>query len=112
VKVALFHPEVLKMLRGCNTEVKKKFGDLIYDLQAGKLIGPPDSKTFHAIKKGVFELRVKDQRNGYRVFYFTKVADKILIFHMFQKKADKTPLKEINTGKIRLNEMLEVLNEK
>ena len=91
MKAALFHPEVIKALRSCSSEVKKKFGDLIFDLQAGKQLGPPDSKTFSTIKKGVFELRIKDKGNAYRVFYFTKIEDKIIIFHIFQKKANKTP---------------------
>jgi phage-related protein len=31
---------------------------------------------------------------------------------MFQKKENKTPLKEINTGRLRLKEILENINEK
>jgi len=31
---------------------------------------------------------------------------------MFQKKSKKTPLKETNTGRLRLKEILENLNEK
>lgn len=112
MKEALFHSEVIKHLRSCNIEIRKKYGDLIYDLQMGKLLGPPESKPFNTIQKGVFELRVRDEGNAYRVFYFTKVKDKILIFHMFQKKDNKTPIKEINTGKLRLKELLESIDEK
>ena len=112
MKEAIFHSEVIKYLRSCNNEIRKKFGDLIFDLQMNKMIGPPDSKPFQTIEKGVFELRIRDQGNAYRAFYYIKIKEKIIIFHMFQKKENKTSLKEINTGKIRLKEILENLNEK
>lgn len=111
MKVTLFHSEVIKYLRNCNTEIRKKTGDLIFDLQQGKILGPPQSKSFSTIEKGVFELRIKDNTNAYRVFYYTKIKETIIVFHMFQKKTNKTPLKEINTGKLRLKEILENLNE-
>ncbi|MES0489036.1 MAG: type II toxin-antitoxin system RelE/ParE family toxin [Leptospirales bacterium] len=112
MKGTLFHSEVVKYLRACDTEVRKKIGDLIFDLQLGKTLGPPESKPFTTIKKGVFELRLKEAGNAYRVFYYTKIKDSIIVFHMFQKKSNKTPLKEINTGRLRLKEIVEHLNEK
>jgi predicted XRE-type DNA-binding protein len=48
-----------------------------------------------SVAVGVEELRVKDRSGAYRVFYYTKLADSVLIFHAFAKKTQKTPLKEI-----------------
>lgn len=59
-----------------------------------------------SIAQGVHEIRLKDKSGIYRVFYFTKVKDKILIFHAFKKKTQKTPKKDIDLGKKRLKEML------
>lgn len=56
---------------------------------------------------GVSEIRVKDSSGIYRVFYYTKIKDKILIFHSFTKKTEATPKYELKLGKIRLNKLLQ-----
>jgi len=58
------------------------------------------------VEHGVHELRVKDRTRQYRIFYFTKKADAILIFHFFKKKSQETPKQEIEAAKNRLKEML------
>ena len=58
------------------------------------------------VGKGVEEIRIRDVSGAYRVFYFTRFQDAILIFHAFKKKTQKTSKKEINLGKKRLQEML------
>ena len=112
MKEAIFHNDVLKVLRSCHPEVRKKIGDLIKDLQDGFSLKMPDSRPFDSIRKGVFELRVKGKDGSYRVFYFTKIKEVIIVFHMFKKKSQKTPKNEISSAKARLGEILEVLNEK
>ncbi len=62
-----------------------------------------------SIAAGVEELRLKHKNGIYRVFYYVKFAEAILIFHAFIKKTEKTPTQEIETAKKRLKEML---NEK
>ena len=59
-----------------------------------------------AVAVGVEELRVKDRSGAYRVFYYTRWADSVLIFHAFTKKTQKTPLHEITLARIRLKELL------
>lgn len=66
----------------------------------------PLSKTMTSVGTGVEELRVKDASGTYRVFYFARLADSILVFHAFQKKTEKTPNEEIRLGQKRLKEML------
>lgn len=58
------------------------------------------------IETGVHELRLKDSTGQYRVFYYTKVKDAILVFHFFKKKTQTTPKKEFETAKNRLRSML------
>lgn len=48
----------------------------------------------------------KDRTGAYRVFYFTRIADAVLIFHAFEKKTLKTPPAEIELARKRLKEML------
>ena len=59
-----------------------------------------------SIGAGVEELRLKDRSGAYRVFYYTRVAESVLIFHAFEKKSQKTPPHEIVLARKRLKEML------
>lgn len=58
------------------------------------------------VANGVHELRIKNTAGQYRIFYFIKLLDAILVFHFFKKKTQETPKKEIETGKRRLGEMI------
>jgi phage-related protein len=58
-----------------------------------------------SVGPGVEELRIKDRTGAFRVFYLARRADAVLIFHAFQKKTQKTPQKEIELGRKRLEEM-------
>ena len=58
------------------------------------------------VGKGVEEIRVKDASGIYRAFYLAKFKNKVLVFHLFMKKTQKTPQKEINLGKKRLKELM------
>jgi phage-related protein len=67
----------------------------------------PLSKSMPSVGKGVEELRVKDSSGAYRVFYYARLHDRVLVFHAFQKKTEKTPKHEIEIGKKRLKELLD-----
>jgi len=75
-------------------------------LAEGENPGMPISRPMPVVDHGVHELRIKDRSGQYRVFYYTKKADAILIFHFFKKKTQETPSQEIETAKGRLEEML------
>jgi phage-related protein len=93
-------------LKDCPKEVKKAFGDAIWDLQRGFTLYMPLSKPMPQVALGVDELRTKDQNGIYRTFYYRKSKRGILIFHVFVKKTKKTLLNEIKLGKKRLKAML------
>ena len=59
------------------------------------------------VAAGAYELRVKDADGIYRVFYYLKSAEGILVFHAFVKKTQATPQNEIETARKRLWEMLD-----
>ncbi|HHB75055.1 MAG TPA: type II toxin-antitoxin system RelE/ParE family toxin [Desulfobulbus sp.] len=72
-------------------------------IEFGSNLGMPHTKS---LKNGLFELRVKGREGIARVFYCTKVDKKIIMLHTFIKKSQKTPRKEINIAKARMNEVL------
>jgi phage-related protein len=87
--------------------VRREFGKTIFDLQRGEKLSMPLSRPMPLVASGVEELRISDRSGAYRVFYYTKLANSILIFHAFAKKTQKTPLNEIALAQKRLKEMLE-----
>lgn len=68
----------------------------------GPNLGLPHTK---AIKDGLFELRIKSKEGIARVFYCTMMKNKIYMLHVFVKKTQKIPNKELKIAFSRLNEV-------
>ena len=73
-------------------------------MEFGSNLGMPHTK---AIGGGLFELRVKGKEGIARVFYCTRVGKRIVILHVFVKKTQKIPRKELNLAKRRMREVLD-----
>ncbi len=71
-------------------------------LEFGSNLGLPHTK---AIENGLFELRVKSKEGIARVFFCTKVGEKIIMLHSYIKKSQKIPKKEIKIAKSRMSEV-------
>lgn len=110
MKPALFHPKVRVVLRAFPEEVRRELGKAIFDLQKGAILTMPLSKPIPSVGSGVDELRIKDRTGVFRVFYLSRRADSVLIFHAFQKKTQKTSQRDIELGQKRLEEMLDEKN--
>lgn len=106
MKPALFHPKARDTIRIFPEDVRREFGKVIFDLQNGHKLSMPLSRPMPSIAVGVEELGVRDRSGAYRIFYYTKLADSLLIFHAFAKKTQKTPSHEIALAQKRLREML------
>ncbi len=57
--------------------------------------------------KDIWELRVKQASNNYRIFYFTMKSNLIILLNAFQKKTSKTPSNELNKAIDYMNDCLE-----
>jgi len=112
MREAIFHDEATEALKSFPKAARAELGWLIERLQAGDTLVEPLSKPMTSVGKGCHELRYKDETGAYRTFYYLKHEKGILIFHAFKKKTQKTPKKEIETGKQRLKSLLkEIENE-
>ncbi len=69
----------------------------------GSNLGMPHPR---AMGEGLFELRVKGQEGIASVFYCTIVQQRIIMLHVFIKKSQKTPKRELEIAKRRLREVL------
>lgn len=105
-KKVIFHRRAKEIIQGFSKAVRRDIGELLFELQRGGSLDMPTAKPMSTVAVGAYELRVKDADGIYRVFYYLKSAEGILVFHAFGKKTQTTPQNEIETAKKRLWEML------
>lgn len=67
---------------------------------------PVDAKPMSKIGVGVFELRLDDDQNEYRVIYVVKFEEAIWILHAFSKKTRKTRKSDIDIAKNAYRDLL------
>ncbi len=72
-------------------------------LEFGSNLGMSHTKS---LGEGLIELRVKSKEGTARVFYCTMVGSRIVMLHLFIKKSNNIPKKEIQIAKNRMKEML------
>lgn len=106
MKDVLWHKQAKLVVSKFPESVRRELGYMIYRLQMGDLLSMPHSKTMREVGNGVNELRVRSSDGQYRVFYYLKSAQGILVFHAFIKKTQKTSKSDIAIGKQRLLELL------
>lgn len=99
MKVIRIHSKVAKELEDLELSLKQKLAELLALLAESENLGMPVSRPKPVVEHGVHELRMKDHTGQFRIFYFMKEADVILVFHLFKKKTQETPAQEIETGK-------------
>jgi phage-related protein len=68
----------------------------------GPDLGMPHTR---AMGRGLFELRIKASEGIARVFYCTLVGKQIVLLHQFTKKSEKTPRKELDIARRRMEEI-------
>lgn len=72
-------------------------------LEFGSNLGMPHTKF---LEDGLIELRVKGKEGIARIFYCTLTQKRIVMLHSFIKKSNKTPMKEIQTARKRMQEVI------
>jgi phage-related protein len=92
-------------LRRLPDSVQETAGFQLFKLQQGK--EPDDWKPMPVVGLGVQELRVRDERGAFRVFYVAKFDEAVYVLHVFQKRSQRTGRRVLEVGKIRYNDLLE-----
>ena len=88
-----------EFIRSLDEIARKQIVRSIHNLEKeGNLLGMPDSRH---LTEDLFELRIRDRSNAYRMIYFyDKDEDKLIIVTSgFVKKTQKTPPEEIERAK-------------
>ena len=71
-------------------------------LEFGPNLGMPHTKS---LKEGLLELRLKSREGIARVLYCTIINKKIVMLHVFIKKSQKIPKKELGIAFKRMKEV-------
>ena len=96
---------VEKFVEGLSQSLQEDFFLALDRLRQGEILEMPLSKPLFNIALGLHELRFKERRNIYRVFYFIKRGDAIYLVHVLQKKTATIPDKDRRLILRRLKEV-------
>lgn len=105
-KPVRFYSPIRHLIRGWPVAVKKELGAILTRLQKGEVIGMPDIRSMPSVASGAAEVRISDRTGSYRAFHLVHTRHGILVFHAFTKKAQRTPRREIDVGRTRLQQFL------
>ena len=95
---------VIDFLEEQDARTRNKIEEAIQTLEQRNVgIGYPLARP---IEGKLWELRIEQQTNIYRVFYFFFTGRQIILLHAFQKKTQKTPNREIQIALKRMSEYL------
>jgi phage-related protein len=85
----------LDFFESLRPEIKKKFN---WVLQLISTVERVPEKYFKHLSgtTGIFEIRIDYGSNTYRVFCFFADNNTLILMNVFQKKTNKTPLKELS----------------
>jgi phage-related protein len=103
LKIIYWHGNTLDTVRKFPRSVRVGIGSELYLLQIGEK--PIDSKPMTIVGRGVWEIRVRDNKNAYRVLYLVKNNDGIHVLHAFQKKTQRISRPDVDLGKSRYRKL-------
>ena len=96
---------VRKFVDGLSQGLQEDFLLALDRLRQGEALDMPLSKPLFNIALGLYELRLKERRSIFRVFYFIKRGDAIYLVHAMQKKTGTIPNKDRQLILRRLKEI-------
>jgi len=102
-KIEFYNESVKESVKKLHPTIKGKFEAIREKiLEEGPDIGMPFTK---AMGKGIFEIRAKGQAGIARGLFCTIKNNTIIILHVFIKKTQKTPKKELELAIKRMKEV-------
>ena len=87
-------------LRDFPDDARLEAGYQLHEVQNGN--DPSDWKPMKTIGAGVREIRVREASGAFRIIYVASLKEQIIVLHVFQKKTQQTPQKDIDLAANRL----------
>jgi phage-related protein len=106
-KPVVFHGGSLGDLREFPEAARRRTGYQLRRVQDG--LDPLDWKPMTAIGKGVREIRVSDDTGAYRAICLMTLPDAVHVYHVFQKKTQKTAQHDLEIARKRYQEHMQSL---
>ena len=102
-KPILWVASSLSDLRAFPEDARRVAGFELRRVQQG--VQPTDYKPMATVGPGVEEIRVRT-RQEHRVFYVARFEEGVYVLHAFEKRSRKTPTREIEVARTRLQDVL------
>lgn len=102
-KALLWVGSSLNDLRAFPEDARRVAGFELRRVQQG--LQPTDYKAMPTVGPGVEEIRVHTKQE-HRVFYLARFEEGVYVLHAFEKRSRKTPGRELEVGRARLQEVL------
>jgi phage-related protein len=98
-----FLGDSLDVLRRFPEVARRRAGYQLDRVQRG--VEPDDWKPMSTIGAGVREIRIREESGTFRVIYVTKFAGTVYVLHCFQKKTQRTTVRDIEIATRRYKEL-------
>jgi phage-related protein len=97
-------------LRSFPVVARQRAGYQLYLVQMG--LDPTDWKPMPSIGSGCREIRVRADRDTYRVIHVASIGDSVYVLHCFQKKSQQTTKADVDLAKQRYRQVADRLRTK
>lgn len=105
-KVIVFEDHFKVFRKTLDRETLKKLYQVLTLIMMVKVIPVKYLKSIEG-RKGLFEIRVEQGNNIYRVFCCFDEGNVVILFNGFQKKTQKTPIEQIDKAEALMNKYFE-----
>ena len=92
-------------VRAFPVRARRTAGYQLLRVQQG--LEPSDWKPMATVGPGVREIRIQ-AGTAYRVFYIARFAEGVYVLHAFEKRTRKTTRKDLDVGRTRYRDLLEL----
>jgi phage-related protein len=110
VKDVVFVGSAGEDLRRFPTAARQRAGYQLYLVQTG--VDPTDWKPMPSVGTGCRELRIRADREAFRVVYVATIGDAVYVLHAFQKKTQRTAKTDIDLAKQRYKQAVDIVQTK
>ncbi|MEO0830146.1 MAG: type II toxin-antitoxin system RelE/ParE family toxin [Pseudomonadota bacterium] len=100
MKRIVFLGDALDQVRSFPEGARKEAGVQLHKVQQG--LEPSDWKPMGTVGSGVREIRIREDGGAFRIIYVAQLADAVVVLHAFEKKAQKTPKRDLDLANDRL----------
>lgn len=100
MKRIVFLGDALDQVRSFPESARKEAGVQLHKVQQG--LEPSDWKPMVTVGSGVGEIRIREDGGAFRILYVAQFANAVVVLHAFEKKAQKTPKRDLDLANSRL----------